>query len=358
MRVLVTGHNGYIGGVLVPLLQSHGHEVVGLDSYLFRDCTLHGATADVPSIKCDIRDVRESDLVGFEAVLHLAALSNDPLGDLDPDLTYDINYHASARLARLAKGAGVPRFVFSSSCSLYGASGDDYLTEEAGFNPVTPYGTSKIKTEEEVRPLADAYFSPTFLRNATAYGVSDRLRGDLVVNNLTGYAFLTREALIKSDGMSWRPLVHIEDIARAFVAVIEAPRELVHNQSFNVGQTSENYLIKDVAQIVAEVTGAKVTFAGGGSADARNYRVDCSKIARVLPGFQPQWTVRKGVEQLYTAFQTHGLTMEDFLGARFQRIRTVRDLIQNGEIDTQLRWKQSVLSRDEGPVLSTAEVGG
>jgi nucleoside-diphosphate-sugar epimerase len=350
MRVLVTGHNGYIGGVLVPLLQSHGHEVVGLDTYLFKGCTLHGYSPDVPSIKCDIRDVRESDLVGFDAVLHLAALSNDPLGDLDPELTYDINWHASVRLAKMAKEAGVPRFVFSSSCSLYGASGDDYLTEVAGFNPVTPYGTSKIRVEEEVRPLADAYFSPTFLRNATAYGVSDRLRGDLVVNNLTGYAFLTGEALIKSDGMSWRPLVHIEDIARAFVAVIEAPRELVHNESFNVGQTSENYLIKDVADIVAEVTGAKVTFAGGANADIRNYRVNCDKIARVLPGFQPEWTVRKGVEELFTAFKTHGLTMEDFLGARFQRIRTVRDRIQSGEIDTQLRWKQ--------PVLSAVEVGG
>src|SRR3954447_9141690 len=255
MKVLVTGHKGYIGNVLVPMLLEAGHDVTGLDSGLYRGCGMHNESDRlVANIESDVRDVRASELEGFEAVIHLAALSNDPLGDLDANLTYDINWHASVRLAKLAKQAGVSRFLFSSSCSLYGAGSDDFLTEEAAFNPVTPYGESKIRTEEEVRKLADMNFSPTYLRNATAYGVSDHLRGDLVVNNLTGYAFLTGAALIKSEGKSWRPLVHIEDIARAFVAVIEAPRQDVHNESFNVGQTDENYLIKDVATIVADVT--------------------------------------------------------------------------------------------------------
>ena len=338
MKVLVTGHNGYIGSVMVPLLTSAGHEVVGLDGNFFSDCRMTGAAPEVPSLDIDVRDVQESDLRGFDAIIHLAALSNDPLGDINPDLTYEINYRASVRLARLAREAGVSRFLFSSSCSLYGASGDDYLTEESGFNPVTPYGTSKIKVEEEVRPLADSDFSPTYLRNATAYGLSDRLRADLVVNNLTGYAFLTGSALIKSDGKVWRPLVHIEDISRAFLAVLEAPREIVHNESFNVGSTEENYLVRDVADIVKDVVpGSEITYSGDASPDIRNYRVDCSKIARVLPAFKPQWTVRRGVEELFNAYKTHGLTMEDFLGSRYQRIRKVRELIEAGALDQTLR---------------------
>jgi nucleoside-diphosphate-sugar epimerase len=345
MKVLVTGHNGYIGSVLTPLLQAAGHEVSGLDTYFYKDCSLHGATVDVPSLQMDVRDVREPDLVGFDAVIHLAALSNDPLGDLDPELTYAINWRASVQLARLAKEAGVSRFLFSSSCSLYGASDDGFLTEEAGFNPVTPYGESKIRTEEEVSLLADANFSPTYLRNATAYGVSDRLRADLVVNNLTGYAILTGEVLIKSDGTSWRPLVHIEDISRAFLAVLEAPRALVHNEAFNVGQTAENYRIRDVAEIVREtVPGSKVTYAGGATADIRNYRVDCSKIARVLPAFKPEWTVRRGVEELYEAFQRYGLAEADFLGPRYQRLKRVRELLDGGEIGKDLRWRSPALT--------------
>ena len=346
MKVLVTGHKGYIGNVLVPMLLEAGHDVTGLDSGLYRGCGMHNETDHlVPNIESDVRDVRVSELEGFEAIIHLAALSNDPLGDLDADLTYDINWHASVRLAQLAKLAGVTRYLFSSSCSLYGAGSDDFLTEEAAFNPVTPYGESKIRTEEEVRKLADLNFSPTFLRNATAYGLSDHLRGDLVVNNLTGYAFLTGEALIKSDGKSWRPLVHIEDISRAFKAALEAPRALIHNESFNVGQTSENYLIRDVAEIVREVVpNSTITYSNTSSPDARNYRVNCDKIARTLPAFQPQWTVRKGVEQLYEAYQEYGLTMEDFLGTRYQRIRTVRSLLESGDLDASLRWRSPVLA--------------
>jgi nucleoside-diphosphate-sugar epimerase len=320
------------------MLQAAGHDVVGLDSDLYAGCSMFGGPPEVASLKMDVRDVTEPDFVGFDAVMHLAALSNDPLGDLDPELTYEINYRASVRLAQLAKDAGVRRFIFSSSCSLYGASGDDYLTEEAAFHPVTPYGASKIMTEEEVAKLADADFSPTFLRNATAYGASDRLRGDLVVNNLTGYAVLTGEALIKSDGAPWRPLVHIEDISRAFVAVLEAPIDAVHNEAFNVGRTEENYRILDVAEIVREVVaGSKVTLSATASPDSRNYRVNCDKIVRALPAFQPQWTVRRGVEELRDAYLRYGLTMDDFLGARYQRIRKVRELIAAGEIDETLR---------------------
>ena len=344
MKVLVTGHQGYIGNVMVPMLLAAGHDVTGLDTGLYRGCGMHNHTDDaVRTIDTDVRDVTADQLEGFDAVIHLAALSNDPLGDLDANLTYDINWHASVRLAKLAKQAGVTRFLFSSSCSLYGAGSDDFLTEEAAFNPVTPYGESKIRTEEEVRRLADLNFSPTYLRNATAYGVSDHLRGDLVVNNLTGYAYLTGAALIKSDGKSWRPLVHIEDISRAFKAVLEAPRALIHNESFNVGQTSENYLIRDVADIVKEVVpNTTVTYSGDSNPDARNYRVNCDKIARTLPAFQPQWTVRKGVEQLYEAYQAYGLNMDDFLGTRYQRIRTVRALLESGELDAGLRRRALV----------------
>jgi nucleoside-diphosphate-sugar epimerase len=342
MRVLVTGHEGYLGGVLVARLRDCGHSVVGLDTGLFADCLLGPPPEPVESLRVDLRDVTPEHCAGFDAVMHLAALCNDPVGNLNPALTYDINHHATVRLASAAKAAGVPRFLFSSSCSLYGAGAADDapLDENAQFAPVTPYGESKVLSEQSLRELADDDFSPIYLRNATAYGFSPRLRGDIVVNDFTAYALLTGAVRLLSNGMAWRPLVHAEDIAAAFIALLEAPREVVHDKAYNVCQTEENYLIRDVAHLVAEVLpGSELSFADGAGTDLRNYRVSGDRIAAEVPAFKPQWTVRTGVEQLVEAYRRHGLTIEDFAGERYQRIKRIRALCADGRLDETLRWR-------------------
>ncbi len=339
MRILITGHNGYIGTILAPMLMTEGHDVVGLDSDLYRGCTFGEGFPRVPAIIKDIRDVDASDLEGFDAVIHLAALSNDPLGNLDRALTYDINHRASVRLAKLAKQTGVSRFLFSSSCSTYGAAGDHMLTEDAEFNPVTPYGESKILVERDVSELSDGDFSPTFLRNATAYGISPRHRFDIVLNNLVAWAFTTGRVHLKSDGSSWRPITHIEDISRAFIAVLDAPKEMVHNQAFNVGINEENYRIRDLAEIVKEtVPGCRVEYAKDAEPDKRTYRVDFSKIKRMLPGFTPQWTARRGAEELYVAYQKYGVKLEEFEGPKYNRLDHIQQLLNTGDLDSTLRW--------------------
>ena len=338
MKVLVTGHRGYIGSVLTPMLLERGHSVVGLESDIYRSCTFAGELAQTPMIEKDIRDAQMADIAGFDAIIHLAGLSNDPLGDYRPTLTEEVNFKASVRLAELAKSAGVPRFLYVSSCSTYGASGADFLDESAAFNPVTPYGASKVNVEHAVAPMADESFSPTFLRASTAYGLSPRLRFDLVVNNLTAWAFTTRQVYLKSDGSPWRPIVHVEDIATAYIAALEADRDLIHNQAFNVGLTTENYQIREIAALVkAIVPNSQVEFAPDAGPDLRCYRVDCNYIGRRLHGFKPQWTARRGIEQLYDAYCKTGLTVEDFEGERFKRIAHVKKLIREGEFDEDLR---------------------
>jgi len=345
MRVLVTGHKGYIGAVLVPLLQSRGHEVIGLDSDLYRRCTFGNGMPECPSLEKDVRDVELTDLRGVEAVIHLAALSNDPLGDLDPELTLEINHRASVRLAELARKAGVRRFLFSSSCSIYGASGDQMVDESGEFRPVTPYGLSKMLVERDVSQLATDSFSPVFLRNATVYGLSPRIRFDLVLNNLVAWAFTTGKVFLKSDGTPWRPIVHVEDVCLAFACLLEAPQERVHNEAFNVGRTEENYRIRDLADIVKDtVPNAQIEFSGEAGPDKRCYRVNCDKILRTIPTFRPKWTAREGARQLYEAYRRYGLVLEEFEGPRYKRIDHVKWLLSTGQLDSSLRWNNGLAS--------------
>jgi nucleoside-diphosphate-sugar epimerase len=342
MRVLVTGHNGYIGSVMVNVLARAGHDIVGLDTFLFEECAFAADGVQVPAIRADIRDVDVSDLSDFDAVIHLAAVPNDQRGNLNPQVTYDINHLASVRLARVAREAGVKRFLFASSCSVYGVAVDDaLLAEDADLNPVTAYAESKARCEGDIARLATNRFTPVFLRNATAYGVSPRLRADVMVNNLVGHAFTTGRFGIQGNGTAWRPIVHVEDISRAYLAALEAPRSLVHNRAFNVGQTAENYQIREIADMVLEtVPGSRVTYAPHASPDPRRYRVNCDEIAWTLPAFRPQRTLRDGVRELYEAYRREGLTYERFAGddSQYLRIGHLQRLKRNGLVDDDLRW--------------------
>jgi nucleoside-diphosphate-sugar epimerase len=340
MRILMTGHDGYVGAVMAPLLLAAGHEVVGLDNHYFAGCDFGTYAPQLRVIRCDIRDLTAAHLDGFDGVAHLAAVSNDPLGNLSPESTYDINHKASLRLAALAKAAGAQRFVYSSSCSVYGAaSPQDVLDESASFSPVTPYAKSKVLVERDLGLLADSKFSPVFMRNATVYGVSPRLRGDLVVNNLVGWALTTGRVLMKSDGTPWRPLLHVLDMSRAFLAAFEAPREAVHNQAFNVGRPGENYRIRAVAEIVqAQVPGSTVEFSKDAGPDPRCYRVSFDKIARALPQLEMTWNVEQGVAELLAAYQQIGLTKEDLEGGKYLRIKTISEHIRAGRLGEDLRW--------------------
>jgi nucleoside-diphosphate-sugar epimerase len=330
---------------MAPMLVQAGHEVVGVDTDLYRRSTFGRWEETIHTMVKDVRALEHADLRGFDAVVHLAALSNDPLGDLNPQLTYDINHLASVRLATLAKEAGVGRFVFASSCSNYGAAGDAPVNEDSQLNPVTAYGISKVRVEQDVAKLADGSFTPTFLRCATAYGASPRLRFDVVLNNLVAWAFASGKVFLKSDGTPWRPIVHIEDISRAFIAALEAPREVVHAQAFNVGRNDQNYRIREIAQIVKEtVPGSEISFATDAGPDKRNYRADFTKIQRALPSFQPQWDARKGAKQLYEAYQEIGLKLEDFEGPRYRRIDQLKSLIGSGNLGADLRWIREPLA--------------
>ena len=341
MRVLVTGNLGYVGTVMTPLLEREGHDVRGLDTGYFDRCVMGdlGASGVSHQLNRDLREVESSDVAGVDAVVHLAGLSNDPTGDLDPRLTEAINLEGTLRLAQVAKRVGVSRFLFASSCSIYGQGDGGALTEDAEFNPLTAYARSKVAAEAGLHRLADTSFSPVYLRNATAFGFSPRLRFDIVVNNLTGWAFTTGQVKLLSDGRAWRPLVHVEDMSRAFAAALRAPRERVHDLALNVGREQDNFQIRDIAEAVAKVVpNCRVTYAEGASADNRNYNVSFARINERLPEFQPQWDVVKGIRQLYAAFQRHGLTYEQFAGREFTRLKQLQHLLACEALRGDLMW--------------------
>ncbi|MGY1787310.1 NAD-dependent epimerase/dehydratase family protein [Geodermatophilus sp. SYSU D00698] len=340
MRVLITGSEGYLGTVMADVVAGAGHDVVGLDSGFFMGATLGPEPERPPVIRRDLRDVTVEDLAGFDAICHLAALSNDPLGSLAPQVTYDINHAASTRLARLARDAGVRRFLYASTCSVYGASGtDEALSESAPLAPVTPYAESKVRVEADLHDLADDDFEPVSLRNATAFGFSPRLRADIVLNDLVAAAVLDGEIVVKSDGTPWRPLVHAQDIAGAFLACLEAPREAVHDQALNVGMDSENRRVADIAEVVAEaVPGATVRITGEFGGDPRSYRVDFSRISRVVPAFKPTWTTLDGACELADAYRRFGLT-RPMLRDRFTRLTWLRRLQEQGRLTEDMRWR-------------------
>jgi nucleoside-diphosphate-sugar epimerase len=341
LKILLTGHHGYIGSITGPLLRAAGHEVTGLDTFFYEGCDLRDETDGIPAQRLDLRDADPAALTGHDAVVHLAALSNDPLGDLSPELTKAINFEATVRLARAAKEAGVGRFVFSSSCSMYGASDQERpVDESAPLKPLTAYAESKVLSEEALAGLADDDFSPVFMRNATAYGVSPRLRVDLVLNNLVGWAFTTGKVKIMSDGTPWRPLIHIEDISRATLAVLEAPREAVHAEAFNVGRNEENYQVRELAEIVRETVGdCEIEYAGSGDPDPRSYRVDFTRFAEAFPEAGLRWTARDGAREVLDAYRGVDLTLDDFEGDRYIRLKHLRLLLDRGELDPELRWR-------------------
>jgi nucleoside-diphosphate-sugar epimerase len=339
VRVLVTGHHGYIGSVLAPMLREYGHDVVGLDVFLYRGCDFGDPAELEPALDLDVRDVRAEDLQGFDAIVHLAALSNDPLGDLDPESTYAINFQGAVDLARAAKDAGVRRFVFASSCSMYGAAdGDELLAEDAPLRPLTPYAESKVRAEEVLRDLAGGGFSPVSMRNATAYGVSPRLRLDVVLNNLVAWAHTTGAIKLLSDGMSWRPLVHIRDIARATLAILDAPPEAIAGEAFNIGSAEQNYRIRQLADIVHQrLPECEVTFADEASPDPRSYRVDFAKFASTFPDCRFEWTAERGTDELAAAYAAIGLAREELEGRRFIRLGRLKSLVAEGVLDSHLR---------------------
>ena len=340
MRVMITGHRGYIGTIMVPMVQNAGHEVVGLDSDLYRNSTYGKGMPEVDEIIKDIRDIEKEDLRGVDAIIHLAGLSNDVLGDLNPELTYDINHKASVRMAEMAKELGIRRFVFASSCSNYGAAGNQMQTEEGELHPVTAYAISKVRVEHDLALLADDNFSPVIMRNATAYGVSPRIRFDIVLNNLTAWAFTTGQVLLKSDGTPWRPIVHIEDISMAAIGALESPREVVHNQVFNVGINSENYQMRQLADIVGRtVPNCEIKFADGAEPDKRNYRVDFTKYTKAFPHHRLTWNATRGARQIYESYKNIGLGRDEYEGPRYKRIAQLKLLLSTGQLDETLRWR-------------------